>query len=195
MHEVHEVGDTKKPGGIDPLVFCMREVSNERDQDMHRAPPNLRGIISSIMKVILFKNIPSVGKEGDVIEVSDGHARNFLLPQNLAVPATQGALQRREAHEKAVSHKSQKELSIAGDLAHRLEGHEVVLKEKVSEGGVFYGAVSGKAVADALKKDGFKVDAAWVLFKTPIKEPGEYQATVSLPHGFESEIRILVESK
>jgi large subunit ribosomal protein L9 len=147
------------------------------------------------MKLILLKEVESLGKEGDVVEVSDGHARNFLLPQNLAVPATQDAMNKRETREKNISRKAQKELAQAGDLAHRLEGHEVVLVERMSEGGKLFGSISAKAIVSALKKDGFKVDAGSVQIKMPIKEPGEYEVTIALPHGFEAEIRVVVESK
>lgn len=147
------------------------------------------------MKLILLKDVKPLGKEGEVVEVTDGHARNFLLPQNLAVPATQEAMQKREDHEQNLSRKTQRELSRAGDLAHNLEGHEIVLVEKVSEGGKLFGSISAKAIVGALKKDGFKIDIDSVQIKTPIKEPGEYAVTIALPHGFESEIRVIVETK
>ena len=82
------------------------------------------------MKLILLKDVETLGREGDVVEVSDGHARNFLLPQNLAVPATKDVLHKRDEREKKVVREKHKELSVAGDLAHRLEGNEVVLSEK-----------------------------------------------------------------
>ncbi|MBI5794262.1 50S ribosomal protein L9 [Candidatus Uhrbacteria bacterium] len=147
------------------------------------------------MKVILLSSVKPLGKEGEVVEVSDGHARNFLFPQSLAVPATAEALKKRTEREKIAAGKSNKALSMAGDLSHKLEGHEVLLQEKVSEGGVLFGAVTGKMIASALKKDGFAVDPDWIELKSPIKEPGEYTATVNLPHGFEAEMKIIVEAK
>ncbi|MBI4437643.1 50S ribosomal protein L9 [Candidatus Uhrbacteria bacterium] len=147
------------------------------------------------MKVILLGEIKPLGHEGDVVEVSDGHARNFLFPQNLAVPATSDALKKREEREKIAKGKANKALSQVGDLAGRLEGHEVVLTEKVSEGGILFAAVTGKMVASVLKKDGLSVDSDWIEIERPIKEPGEYTANVNLPHGFEAEIKIIVEAK
>jgi large subunit ribosomal protein L9 len=78
-------------------------------------------------------------------------------------------------------------------LASKLEGHEVILAQKVSEGGVLFGAVTAKMIAASLKKDGLVVDDDWIEIMSPIKEPGEYTANVSLPHGFEAEIRVIVE--
>lgn len=147
------------------------------------------------MKVILISSVKQLGKEGDVVEVSDGHARNFLFPQSLAVPATADALKKREEREKVVTSKASMALSLVGDLAGKLEGHEVFFTEKVSEGGVLFAAVTGKMIASVLKKDGFSVDQNWIEFENPIKEPGEYTARVSLPHGFEAEIKIIVEAK
>ncbi|MFA4845201.1 MAG: 50S ribosomal protein L9 [Patescibacteria group bacterium] len=147
------------------------------------------------MKVILLAAVKSLGKEGEVVEVSDGHARNFLFPQNLAVPATSDALKKRTEREKMESSKASKVLSQAGDLAGKLDGHEVMISEKVSEGGVLFGAVTNKMIVTALKKDGFVVDPDWIEIESPIKEPGEFTASISLPHGFEAQIKIIVEEK
>ena len=102
------------------------------------------------MKVILLSSVKPLGKEGDVVEVSDGHARNFLFPQSLAVPATADALKKREEREKVATSKASRALSLAGDLAGKLEGHEILLSEKVSEGGVLFASVTSKMIASAL---------------------------------------------
>ena len=111
------------------------------------------------------------------------------------MPATTEALQKREEREKVATSKASRALSLAGDLAGKLEGHEVLLSQKISDGGILFGAVTGKMIATALKKDGFAVDPDWIELASPIKEPGEFTASVSLPHGFEAEIRIIVEKK
>jgi large subunit ribosomal protein L9 len=147
------------------------------------------------MKVILMKDVKDLGKEGDIVDVSDGHARNFLFPQNLAVAATADTMKQKAQKENALSLKVHKEMSVAGDLAAKLEGFELVIREKVSDGGVLYAAVNKKEIASALKKEGFKVDPEAVVIKEPIKELGEYTVSVNLVHGFESEIRIIIEEK
>lgn len=144
------------------------------------------------MKVILLKDIKSLGRERQVVEASDGYARNFLFPQNMATPATPDAMRARREREEKAKREAHKELSVYGDLAAQLDGHEVVIKQKINEAGTFYGAVTGQHIADALKKDGFKqVDASMVGLAHPIKEPSEETVTVSLPHGFEAEIRVV----
>ena len=77
------------------------------------------------MKVILLKDVVSLGKEGEVVEVSDGHARNFLFPQILAISATPDALRKRAEKEQMVQRSSHKEISVMGDIAQRLDGTEV----------------------------------------------------------------------
>ncbi|NQV89129.1 MAG: 50S ribosomal protein L9 [Parcubacteria group bacterium] len=147
------------------------------------------------MKVILIQDVKSLGKEGEVVEVSDGHAQNFLFPQNMGVPATPETMKKRVDAEKMQARDTHKELSVTGDLATQLEGHELILKEKISDGGVLYAAVTEKAIASALKKDGFKVDSKMIKLETPIKEPGTHTVTVELPLGFEAQILVTVEEK
>jgi len=147
------------------------------------------------MKVILMSDVKELGKEGEIIEVSDGHARNFLFPQNLAIVATADSLKQKAEKEASLTRKEHREMSVAGDLAASLEGFELVLQEKVSDGGVLYAAVTGKAIADALKKAGYKIDPAWIDLAHALKEPGDYTVSISLPHGFEAQIKVLIEEK
>ncbi len=147
------------------------------------------------MKVILLKEVPTLGKEGDVVEVSDGHALNFLFPQNLAITATPEALQRKKEREEESKKQSSKELSKAGDLARKLDGFELLIEEKANDTGTFYGAVGPEAIAKALKKAGFPVDPEMIELPEPIKEPCERALRINLPLGFESEISLIVESK
>lgn len=148
------------------------------------------------MKVILLSDVKSLGKEGDVVEVSDGHARNFLFPQNLAIAATQEALQKRKEREEAKKRTANKELSIYGDLAQKLDGYELILEEKVNDQGTFYGAITDQQIASSLKREGFKqIEKSMIKLDDPIKEPGEFSVKIVLPHGFEAEIRIIAEGK
>jgi len=147
------------------------------------------------MKVILIRDVKSLGKEGEVVEVSDGHAQNFLFPQNMAVQATPEALQKRREQETAQKRQSHKELSSSGQLAKDLDGQEILLQEKVSDGGVLYAAVTDKSIAKALKAKGLKVKSSMVKLKEPIKEPGEHMITVELNHGFEAEVKVIIEEK
>lgn len=147
------------------------------------------------MKVILIRDVVSLGKEGDLVEVSDGHARNFLFPQNLAIQATPDMLKKMQEKEAAKKRQAHKDLSAAGELASKLDGREIVLQEKVSEGGVLYAAVSQKAIAKAISAEGIKVKPEMVKLEAPIKETGEFAVTIDFHHGFEAEIKIIIEEK
>ncbi len=146
------------------------------------------------MKVILIQDVKSLGKEGDVVEVSDGHARNFLFPQNMAIQATAAALQKAKRKEETQAKQTNKEMSAAGEKSQKLDGYEIILKEKASEAGVFYAAVGAKQIASALSKAGFKVKEKNIALEHPFKEPGEYTVMISFEHGFEAEIRVMVEA-
>lgn len=148
------------------------------------------------MKVILLKEVKTLGKQGEVVEVSDGHARNFLFPQNLAVSATAEALSKKKTIEEQKKKTAHKELSVYGDLAAQLDGYEVMIEGKVNESGTLYGAITGAQIASALKKNGFNnIDPSMIQLDESIKEPGEATAKVVFPHGFEADVRVVVEGK
>lgn len=147
------------------------------------------------MKVILLEEIKTLGKEGSVVEVSDGHARNFLFPQNLAVPATEEALHKMKEREMNVKKESQKAFSAMGKLAEKMDGFELTLSEKINEQGVLYAAVTKKIIAKALIKAGFDVEEEMVMLTEPIKNPGECNIKIELLYGFEAEIHLIVEGK
>ena len=145
------------------------------------------------MKVILLADVKTLGKEGTVVEVSDGHARNFLFPQNLGIPATAEALQKLKEKETISKKQSQKAVSATGKLAERLDGYELIIEEKINDAGVLYAAVTAKMIAKALKKAGFEIDEEMVDLAEPIKKPCEKTVTVNLPFNFDAEVRLTVE--
>jgi len=145
------------------------------------------------MKVLLVADVKTLGKEGDVIEVSDGHARNFLFPQNLGIAATEELLQKKAERERMEKKQATKVVASLGETAAHLDGREVMLEEKVNGDGVLYAAVTPKMIVKALKKDGFSVEAEMIKMKEPIKEPGEYKVKIDFAHGFESEVSVVVE--
>ena len=145
------------------------------------------------MKVILQKDVPGTGKRGEIKEVADGYARNFLLKKNLAKVATDQLQQDIKASEEKEKKKMESELKQSQKLATKLEGVEIELNEKVSDGGTLYAAVSAGKIATALKKK-FKVDVAssQIRVEPPIKEPGEHLVCIDFSHGLEAEILVNV---
>lgn len=143
------------------------------------------------MKVIFVQNVSGVGKIDEIKEVADGYARNFLFPKHLAVAAGTQAVQELKAQQAKKAKEEVRDLQMQQSLAERLDGVSLEFKEKVSEKGLLYAAVNPAMVVVELKKLGIAVDKNQI-YMNPIKEVGEYKATIKLRHGLESEITITV---
>jgi large subunit ribosomal protein L9 len=146
------------------------------------------------MKVILSKDVENLGKEGEVKEVADGFARNFLFPKNIAEPATDTAIQNAEAKKKKKNENAKLELEEAQKLAEQLEGRELFVKVKEEEGKLF-GSVNEKTISKTFKDEGISISPESIKLAEPIKEMGEYDAQISLDHGLEANIRIILVSE
>ncbi len=145
------------------------------------------------MKVILLKDVPGTGKKGDIKDVSDGYARNFLLPHKLVSLATAGVVNQAAASVEKAKKKVEQDLKQTQSLAAKLDGAEVEISGKVSAEGTLYAAVGPKMIADAVQKQlKLAIEPKQISLKQPIKEAGEFTATVSFPHGLEAELRIVV---
>lgn len=147
------------------------------------------------MKVVLLKDVPKKGYKGDVINVNEGYARNFLFPQSLAVQATEEAIRKLEQEKKQKSKKDDKAMKVAAATAKKLDGFELKLAEKANDDGGLYAAVTAEVIAKALKKAKIDVAPEAVELMDPIKEVGEREVLVNLPHGFEATIRLIIEAK
>ncbi len=147
------------------------------------------------MKVILLRDVKDQGKEGEIVNVSEGYARNFLFPQNLAVQATSEALQRRDEQTARKAKQQKRALKDVGRLAEALDGRDVTIETRVNEQDKLYAAVTAKMIADILQKEKFDVEASMIELNEPIKELGEREVTINLPHGFEASIRVSVVPK
>ncbi len=134
------------------------------------------------MKLLLLKDVEGLGKPGDLVTVSDGYARNFLLPRNLAADPTPQALRRVEAGKRAVVRDAEKLQKEGEDVAKSLENCSVNISARAGEGGHLFGSVSAADIAAALARDGRKVDEKWLVLERPIKEVGIYDVPV-LVHG------------
>jgi len=146
------------------------------------------------MKVILLHKVPGVGDIDDVTEVAEGYARNYLFPNNLAVQASNQAVHQKEEQAKKKAKVAERDLQEQQDLAAKLDGLELDLKEKANEIGLLYAAVGPQKISDILNKMGFKVERKQVV--TPqIKSVGEHKVTVKLRHGLESEVSITVSKE
>ena len=146
------------------------------------------------MKIILLQDVENLGKEGETKEVADGFARNFLFPKKMAELATDEAVRRAEGKKQKQTEKSKAELEEAQKLAEQLEGRELFIKVK-EKGGKLFGSVNEKTVADTLGDEGTNIAPENVKLAEPIREMGEYEAQISLDHGLEANVRLILVSE
>ena len=128
------------------------------------------------MKIILKENIPTLGYKDDVVEVKDGYGRNYLIPQGLAIIASEAALKRRAEDQKQRAHKLEKIKADAEAAAAALEGVRLTIGAKTSSKGTIFGSVNALQIAEALEKLGHIVDRKIIEIKDPVKEVGIYKA-------------------
>ncbi len=147
------------------------------------------------MKVIFLKDAPK-GKRGEVKEVADGYARNFLLPKGLALPATPSAIKAAKvlSDEKAESQARQRE--ELGRIAQELEGKELHFKAKAGAKGRLHGAITTASIADELSRlTGFEIDKRKVELEEPLHHVGSYDVMINLGTGTEAKIKVIIEEE
>jgi large subunit ribosomal protein L9 len=133
------------------------------------------------MKVIFFKDVPNVAKAGEIKEVNDGYARNFLIPKKLAALAQPGIQQHFEAENRAVARRQAQADAEIEALAKKIEGKTVTLKGKVGAKEQLYGSITNTDVADGLSKMlGIEIDKRKVELAEPIRHTGNFEAVVRL---------------
>ena len=147
------------------------------------------------MKVVLLKDVKNIGKRDDILNVSDGYARNFLFPQKLAMEATTGAMKEIQLKRAAQDAREAEALRQAQEKADGLKGKVIELKVKCGDKGRLYGSVTSAEVADALEKQhGVKVDKRKLDLGEPIKEVGEREITVWLYTGVTTKMKLHISA-
>ena len=145
------------------------------------------------MKVILQQDIKKVGSKGDIVEVSEGYGRNFLLPKKLAVEATAANLETAKQKANSAARKRQQATDEARLLAAQLEKVSVKVAVRIGEGGKLFGSVTGKDVADALLAEhGIEVDRRKIALKGEVTGTGEYEAVIKVHPEIQSTIGVVV---
>lgn len=147
------------------------------------------------MKVILLKNIQSVGKKNEIKEVSAGYAKNFLIPKKLAIPADEEKVTQLENQLKIEEKKAEENLKEIEAIVAKLDGREVAVMVKVGKQGQVYESVSKQKIAEQLKEQGFEINKNQVVIDNPIKELGEFDLKIVFDHNLEAEIKLIVIEK
>ena len=147
------------------------------------------------MKVILKQDVKDLGKKDSLVNVSDGYAKNYLMPRGLAVEATAGNINEMKNKQQALADKQQRELDRAKEIKAALAGKNVTLKVKAGENGKLFGAVSGKDIAEAAAAQlGINIDKKKIVLDDPIKTTGVHTVQAKLHAGVSAEIKVVVES-
>ncbi len=146
------------------------------------------------MRVLLLKDVKGLGKAGEVKEAAGGYAANYLFPNKLAEPATEGSVKVAQQVKDAEARKVERKANEAKGLAAKLQGQTVVLKARSGEGDRLYGSITAQDVADALRKStGLAVDKKIVDMEHPIKALGHHEVTLRFGGGLTAAVTVVVE--
>lgn len=147
------------------------------------------------MQVILKQKVESLGKAGDAVNVSDGYARNFLIPNGLAIEANFKNLSMLENEKKTVLLKAAKEQKKAEALAEKFRDVTCTITRRVGEQDKLFGSVNAKDIHEALLAQGLEVDRKDIVLNEPIKAIGEFPVTLKLSAGVAAEIKVVVAAE
>ncbi|MBN1794979.1 MAG: 50S ribosomal protein L9 [Candidatus Omnitrophica bacterium] len=144
------------------------------------------------MKIILIEDIDSLGQSGDVIEVKDGYARNYLIPRGAARPATPGNIQLAERLKQQKQTRLEREKKEVEEFAAKISSVSCTISVKVGHDDKLYGAVTAAHIADALKREGIEVDKRNVVLEEPIKNLGVYTISIHLRPDVTAKVKVWV---
>ena len=146
------------------------------------------------MKVILIKDVENLGGIGDVKEVADGYARNFLIPKGYVEIATKTAMEKAEKIKIKKEKQAKEDLMNVEGVAEKLEGVSVIIRAKADESGKLYASIKTGEISKELGKKGFEINKNKIVIEGSIKEVGDYEVIINLEHGLETRIGVIVES-
>ena len=148
------------------------------------------------MIVILNRDVKGTGKAGDIVKVSDGYARNMLIPKGYAKEATEGNVRNLEKQKAIAAEKKAEEKAAAQALAEKISAVSVTIKTKAGEGGRIFGSITSKDIADALKaQHNITVDKKKILLDSPIKQTGEMTVEIKLYTDVNAKLKVVVNAQ
>jgi len=144
------------------------------------------------MKVILKSDVNALGKTGELVEVKNGYARNFLIPQDMAVEATTKNVRVLEHQKRLIADSLRKGLKEIEAFAKRINEASITIPVQVGEEGKLFGSVTNKDIAEALAKEGIEVDKRKIRLEDPIKEVGSFTIPIALHHDITAHLKLYV---
>lgn len=147
------------------------------------------------MQVILLQDVKGQGKKGDLVDVNEGYARNFLIKKGFAEVATPNKINDLKQKKAAADFHKQEEIKAMRALAAELKGKTFTLKIKVGQGGKVFGSVTGATIAEAITAAGYDVDKKKIVLESPIKAVGVYDVDIKLLEGISTKIKVQVSEE
>ena len=147
------------------------------------------------MQVILTKDVPNLGKAGELVNVKPGFGRNYLVPNGLAVSATAANVHRLEHEKRVIAKRVAKAQAVAGSMAEKINVITLQFDRAVGEDEKLFGSVTSRDLADALKKAGVDIDHRWIQLDQPVKALGKYEAPVKLDAGVIASLKFYVVAR
>lgn len=156
-------------------------------------PPALdAGTEASMVEIILRKDVVDLGRAGDLVDVKPGYARNYLVPQGLALFATEGNRRRFEEERRQIEQSAERERDTAQERAAQLEEQTLTFRVRAGEEGKLFGSVTSADIAEALEEAGIEIDRRLIRLDEPIRELGVYDVPVRLHSDVEPSVKVWV---
>lgn len=144
------------------------------------------------MKVILQKDIPTLGEAGDIKDVSDGYARNFLLPKNLVIIANESSRKAIDHQKRLIKIKKDKRRKVSEKVSESLAAVEIRIVVQAGEGDKLFGSVTAMDISRRLKELGYEIDKRKIHLDEPIKKLGDYEVSIKLEEGLTAKVKVSV---
>lgn len=145
------------------------------------------------MKIILIKNVEKLGKRGDIVEVADGYARNYLIPGNLAKKATDKVISAYEREKHLEEKRKEKRMSSSKEMSEKLEGKVIKYSVKAGDRDKVFGSITKGDITDSLVEMGYDIDRRQIILEENIKSLGEYDVELDLGEGVKASIKVVIE--
>ncbi len=144
------------------------------------------------MRVILKQEVAHLGDAGDIVKVSPGYGRNFLIPRGLAIPASEGSVVVHQHQERVADAIRRKKLDVAKELAERLEGTPVSIRRETGDDDKLFGSVTNRDIAAALAEEGVEIDRRSIQLDEPLKAIGLFTVPIRLHRDVTAKVRVYV---
>lgn len=147
-----------------------------------------------MVKVIFLENLEE-NKVGDIKNVADGYARNYLIPRGVVEIASDAKVKELESKMAKLKKEEAEKVEAAKKIADKVAKEKIVIEEEVNEDGHLYGAVTPKEIAEFLASKGYEIDGSDIVMEESIHEPGEYEVEARVGHGVETSLKVVVKRK